>query len=553
MEEQRAPEPSAPEYDAIVIGAGVAGLYQLYRLQERGLKVLCLEAGSDVGGVWYWNCYPGARLDSEAYSYAYSFSEELLEEWNWSEHFAAQPELHRYFTHVARKFDLYRLIRFDSRVASLHYQPDSETWQVGVQEGPVFQAKLVVTALGPLTTPTYPNIPGVSDFRGESYHTSRWPREPVSLEGKRVAVIGTGSTGVQVIQEAAKVAGQLYVMQRTPVYCAPLNNEKIADDEQRPLKDSYPDVIAKCRASSGWFMYDADPRSVFDVSEAEREAFLEDLYQQKGISIQKANFRDVAVDEAANEIVSEFMRRKIRERVKDPAVAAKLVPYGFGFGTRRIPLETKYYEAFNQHNVRLIDLRETPIERIEAHSIRTSAENIEVDVLVYATGFDAITGSYDRIDIRGLDGVKLKDKWANGPETFLGVHCSGFPNLFMAGGPLASIGNFTPALEYSVNWIMDIIDFMTRRGYGYIDVSREAELEWTNSIRARQEQLLIGKVKSWMTGVNTNIEGRDVPRAIVYVGSAQDYRARCDEVRASEYQDFSFHSDREEASSVAAE
>lgn len=539
--ETRRTESTAPDhYDAIVIGTGVAGLYQLYRLKERGFNVLALEAGESVGGVWWWNRYPGARLDSESYSYAYSFSQELLDEWHWSEHFAGQAELQSYFEHVADRFDLKRHIRFDSLVTAAHLRSDGRNWAVTTADGAGFTARHVIAAVGPLTNPTYPRIEGRENFAGETFHTSRWPMERVSFAGKRVAVIGTGATGVQVIQEAAKTAAALTVFQRTPNYCAPLNNAPIGDEERRALVARYPEIIARCRATNSWFMHDADPRSALELDNDAREAFLEALYAERGIGIWKANFHDIALDRRANDIVSDFMRRKIRERVADPAVAARLTPTSFGFGTRRVPLETRYYEVYNQPNVALVDLRETPITRITPGGIETSAAHDDFDMIVYATGFDAVTGSFDRIDIVGEGGVRLKDKWADGPVTFLGVQSAGFPNFFMPGGPLASVGNFTPALEYSVDWIMGILDHMAAIGAERVDVDPAAERGWTEHVRTGQAELLMGDVGSWFTGVNTNIDGREKPRVVLYVGSAQAYRQRCDDVKSGGYSEMQF-------------
>ncbi|WP_150293231.1 flavin-containing monooxygenase [Sphingobium estronivorans] len=528
------------DYDAIVIGTGVGGIYQLYRLKQAGLRVLALEAAKGVGGVWWWNRYPGARLDSEAPSYGYSFSPELLEEWDWSERFAAQPELQRYFDYVVDRFDLRPHIQFDTLVTAAHYQSDEQGWALTTERGDHYRCRYLIAAVGPLTLPSYPPIPGRESFAGETCHTSRWPDREVSFAGKRVAVVGTGATGVQVIQEAAKSAAQLYVFQRTPNYCAPLNNAPVAQEEQPAVKARYPEMIAACRSTNSWFIHDPDPRSVFDLSDEEREAFLEKLYAEPGIGIWKANFSDIAVDPAANEVVSDFMRRKIRERVKDTETAERLTPRSYGFGTRRVPLETRYYEVYNQPNVQLIDVNETPIERITPSSIVTSEAELDVDIIVYATGFDAVTGSFDRIDIRGVDGARLKDKWEHGPQTFLGVHAAGFPNFFMVGGPLASLGNFTPALEFSVNWIMDLLDFMSAKGLPCVDAKPEAEREWTDFVREGQAKLLISSVKSWITGFNTNKEGKDEFRVLLYVGSAKDYRKWCADVKEGDYRQFSF-------------
>ncbi|WP_150295268.1 flavin-containing monooxygenase [Sphingobium estronivorans] len=528
------------DYDVVLIGAGMGGLYQLYRLKEAGYRVLALEAAEGVGGVWHWNRYPGARLDSEAYSYGYTFSNALQEEWNWSEHFAGQPELLRYFNYVADRFDLRRHIRFGNLVTAAHYLEDEQGWAVTTDKGKRYTCRYVIAAVGPLTLPSLPPFPGRDSFAGETCHTSRWPDREISFAGKSVAVIGTGATGVQVIQEVAKTAERLIVFQRTPNYCAPLNNAPIAADEQPTLKARYPEIAAACRSSNGWFMYDTDPRSIFDLADEEREVFLEKLYNDPGIGIWKANFHDIGTDEAANTVVSDFIRRKIRERVRDPDVAERLVPKTFGFGTRRVPLETRYYEVYNQANVQLVDLTETPIDRITPTSIVTTGDEFEVDMIIYATGFDAVTGSFNRIDIRGVGGVKLKDRWESGPSTFLGVHAAGFPNFFMPGGPLASLGNFTPAMEYSVDWVMDLLGYMRDHGFAYVDVAAAAEQAWTDLVRDRQSGLLIGRVKSWITGFNSNSEGTEEFRVLLNTGSAKDYRQSCDTVRRNGYPEFEF-------------
>ena len=540
MEDSGSRHKGATAYDAIVIGAGVAGIYQLYRLKKLGMKAITLEAASGVGGVWWWNRYPGARLDSESYSYAYSFSKELLDEWNWSEHFATQEELHRYFEFAVDKLGLRQDMLFNRLVTAARFDEASGMWRVSTESGECFVCRYLIAAVGPLTAPTYPKIPGLGVFRGESYHTSRWPAEDVSFSGKRVAVIGTGATGIQVVQEAAKTAAHLTVFQRTPNYCAPLNNAKIDDAQQPALKARYDEIIKRCRSTNSWFLHDADPRSVFDLTAEERQEFLDNLYRDRGIGIWKANFHDIATDPAANEIVSEYMRNRIRQRVKDSAVAEMLIPHDYGFGSRRVPLETGYYEVFNQPNVALVDVRATPIECFTETSIVTSQAAFDVDLVVFATGFDAVTGSFDRINIEGLGKQKLREKWTKGPVTFLGVHSAGFPNFFMPGGPLASVGNFTPALEFSVDWISDMLAFMQRHGFDYVDANPSAEREWTDEVRRGQQKLLMGKVKSWFTGVNSNVEGHEEPRVVLYVGSAQAYRDRCQEVRQGRYRELEF-------------
>src|SRR3954467_4364148 len=409
-----------PDFDAIIIGAGLSGMYQLHRLREQGLRVRVFEAGTDVGGTWYWNRYPGARFDSESYSYGYSFSKELLQEWEWSEHFAGQPETLRYLNHVADKFDLRRDIQFRSRVTAAAFDEDTRSWTIALDDGCHFDARFLITAIGPLSTPTLPRIEGRDSFAGQSFHTARWPKEPVDFSGKRVAVIGTGATGVQTIQTIAAEVGHLTVFQRTPNWCAPLHNGKIDAETQKAIKAGYPEMFARCQETFACFIHTPDTRGAFEVSDAEREATYEKLYSERGFGIWQGNFRDILIDRKANATISDFVARKIRQRVKNPQVAEKLIPKNHGFGTRRLPLETFYYEVYNRDNVELVDIKETPIECITPEGIKTSARDFEFDIIIFATGFDAITGAFDRIDFRGVDGVKLKDIWKTGPQTYLG-------------------------------------------------------------------------------------------------------------------------------------
>ena len=447
------------DYDTIIIGAGMSGLYQLYRLRELGLRVRVLEAGTNVGGTWYWNRYPGARFDSESYSYGYSFSKELLAEWDWSEHFAGQPETLRYLNHVADKFDLRRDIQFKSRVTAAHYDEDSRSWTIALEDGSRFRSRFLITAIGPLSTPTLPRIEGRDSFKGKSFHTARWPHEPVNFKGKRVAVIGTGATGVQTIQTIAKDVGHLTVFQRTPNWCAPLHNGKIDAAMQAKIKAGYPEMFARCQETFACFLHTPDPRGAFEVSDEEREAFYEKLYGERGFGIWQGNFRDILIDRKANATISDFVARKIRERVNDPAIAEKLIPKNHGFGTRRLPLETFYYEVYNQDNVELIDITETPIEKITPTGIKTSARDFEFDIIIYATGFDALTGSFDRIDFRGARAARLIEKWKGGPQTYLGIMVHEFPNMLMLMGPHTALGNIPRSIEYSVDWVTGLMRF----------------------------------------------------------------------------------------------
>jgi len=532
----------AATYDAIVIGAGISGMYQLHRLRGLGLRVRVLEAGDGVGGTWYWNRYPGARFDSESWTYGYSFSEEILREWEWSEHFAPQPETLRYCNFVADKLDLRRDIELGCRVAAAVYDEAADEWAVESTDGRRMRARLLITAIGPLSAPTMPTIPGVESFRGEAHHTGRWPHEPVSFASKRVAVIGTGATAVQAITEIAKTVGHLTVFQRTPNWCAPLHNRPIDASTQARIKATYPETFAICRESFGCFIHQADPRNALEVSPEEREAFYEKLYREPGFGIWMGNFRDILIDRDANATITEFMRGKIRARVKDPAVAEKLIPTNHGFGTRRVPLESGYYEVYNQPNVRLVDIRETPIERITPAGIRTTAEEHAVDMIIYATGFDAITGAFDRIDIRGRGGRRLKEKWADGPRTFLGLQVEGFPNLFTLVGPhnAATFCNIPRCIEQNVEWVTALIAHMRERGHIRVEPTAEAEREWTQHVLDTGRRMLFTQVDSWMTGINSNVAGKDKRTFIVYAGGAPKYRERCDDVAARGYAGFVF-------------
>ncbi len=525
----------ALDYDAIVIGAGISGLYQLYRLRELGMKVRVLEAGTGVGGTWYWNRYPGARFDSESYSYGYSFSQELLDEWHWTEHFSPQPETLRYLNFVADKFDLRRDIQFKSRVAAAHYGDETRSWDVTLEDGSHYTARFLITAIGPLSAPTMPRIPDVESFKGQSCHTARWPHEGVDFAGKRVAVIGTGATGVQTIQEVAKTAGHLTVFQRTPNWCAPLHNGKISEEEMREIRAGYPEMFKRCQETFACFLHTPDPRGTFEVTPEEREAFWEKLYGDKGFGIWQGNFRDVLVDKKANTLLSDFVARKIRGRVKDQKVAEKLIPKNHGFGTRRVPLETKYYEVYNQPNVALVDINETPIERITPNGIKTSDREYAFDIIIYATGFDAITGSFDRIDIRGAGGQRLKDKWTGGPKTYLGVQVEGFPNMLMLMGPHTALGNIPRSIEYNVEWVTALIRHMRAHKLTRVEARPEGVKSWTDHVIALGEGLLSNEVDSWMTGINRNVEGKQVRTVARYSGSAPAYRARCDAVAADGY------------------
>ena len=525
--------------DALVIGAGVAGMYQLYRLRQIGRRALGIEAGSDVGGTWYWNRYPGARFDSESYTYGYSFSKELLDDWEWSEHFSAQPETLRYLQHVADRFDLRRDIRFGSRVTSAHWDEDASVWDVATDDGFSCQARWLVTAIGALSTPTLPVIDGMEDFTGAAFHTARWPHDGYDVASRRVGVIGTGATGVQVIQEVAKTARRLTVFQRSPNWCAPLHNAPIDADAQRRIKQTQSEILRFCNETYGGFIHDAERLKTTDVTPEEREAFWEQRYAEPGFGIWFGNYRDALVDPGANKLLSDFIAGKIRQRVHDAAIAEKLIPTDHGFGTRRVPLESGYYEVYNQDNVELVDLRDTPIVRITPAGIRTTAAEYPLDLIVYATGFDAVTGAFSKIDIRGVGNQTLTGAWAEGPLTFLGLQTPGFPNLFTIVGPhnVSTFCNMPRCIEQNVDWVCACIEHVEGLGASRIEASREAAAAWTDHVHETVDRLLLSKVDSWFLGVNSNLPHKK-RTPLIYAGGLPLYRERCDEVTANGYAGF---------------
>jgi cation diffusion facilitator CzcD-associated flavoprotein CzcO len=532
------------EPDVIVIGAGVAGLYQLHRLRGLGLRVQVFEAGTDVGGTWYWNRYPGARFDSESWSYGYSFSEELLQEWEWPEHFAAQPDTLRYLNYVADKFDLRKHMQFGCTVESARFDDDATLWRLHLADGRELTCRFLIPALGLLSAPTMPRYEGLDSFEGPSFHTHHWPEEPVELAGKRVAVIGTGATAVQVIGEIADKVGELTVFQRRPNWCAPLHNAEISPAEMAEIKTRYDEIFATCARTPGGFLHEPDRRPFFEVPREERLAKWEKLYGEPGFGIWLSNFRDIFMDEEANAEFSEFIADKIRSRVHDPVVAEKLIPQDHGFGVQRVPLETGYYEAYNRENVHLVDLSETPIERITPRGIRTTGGDYEFDVIVYATGFDAVTGAYDRIDIRGVGGQALREKWAHGPVTFLGTQVAGFPNMIMPTGPQSGSAstNFPRGIELGVDWTTELLRYMWKHDYTREEATVEAEQAWGAHVARLYDVMLLRKAQGWFTGYNSNVEGheRGTLRYLVYNGGTPKYRARLADVADKGYEGIEF-------------
>lgn len=531
-------------YEVIIIGAGVAGIYQLYRLVEMGINATVVDAAGGLGGTWYHNRYPGCRFDSESCTYGYSFSRELLEEWHWKERFSGQPENLRYLNYVADKFDLRQHMQFNSKVESAHFDETQDRWQLTFTDGRRMSSRFLITGLGLLSAPTLPRIEGMESFKGPSFHTYYWPHEPVDLTGKKVAVIGTGATGVQVIAEIADKVGELTVFQRRPNWCAPLNNSPISEAEMAAIRARYDEIFANCLASPGGFEHQPDRRGFFEVSAAERRELWDRLYAEPGFGIWLCNFREIFTDEVANAEFSEYIAERIRSRVKDPVLAEKLIPKDHGFGIQRVPLETRYYEAYNRENVRLVDIQATPIERITPTGIRTTEREFDFDLIVYATGFDAITGSFDRIDIRGVGGQRLRDKWADGPVTFLGMQISGFPNFITVAGPQSGSAstNFPRGIEVGVDWVMGLLKYMWDHGYTRMEATPAAEERWTRHVANMYSTMLMRKAKGWFTGYNSNVDGHEYGkvRHLVYNGGAPKYRATITQVAEDNYQGMSF-------------
>ena len=537
------------DFDAVVIGAGLTGLYQTYRLREMGYRVLGVEGSDDIGGVWHHNRYPGCRIDSESEVYGYFWNEKLKQEWNWTERFAAQPEVLEYIHRAAQIMDIRKDYIFNARVQRAAYDEASNLWTLEFQQpdrAPV-TARFVFSALGPLSAPQMPNVPGINTFKGESYHTATWPRDPngfgpvkLDFANKRVAVIGVGSTGVQVIQEMAKVAKHLTVLLRSPNWCTPLGNGPMEPERMAYIKSHYDEFTAKCDASIAGFPHEFIPKNLFDVPQAECDAALEALYKGPGFSLWLGVYQDVFSDAKANRYVSDFVARKIRKRVRDPRIAELLIPKDHGFGMKRVPLETNYYEVYNQENVSIVDLNATPMTRITPTGIRTTDALHEFDVIIYATGFDAIKGSWNRIDIRGPGGVTLKDAWAGGIKTYMGMQCPGFPNFFLLVGPQSgtTFCNIPRCSALAVDWLSDMMAHAKEAGVQRIEPDREAAEEWTLFCSKLQARLLLGQTNSWFTGINKNIAGRDKREVLLFVGGNPKFRAYCDNVREHDYKGF---------------
>jgi cation diffusion facilitator CzcD-associated flavoprotein CzcO len=464
--------------DVVIVGAGILGIYQLYAAREAGYSVAMLEQGGGVGGTWYWNRYPGCRFDSESYTYGYLFSADLWQEWDWSEEFAAQPETERYLNHVVDKFGLRRHIRFGARVTSAAWDEASASWTVRAADGLKIRARYLVSATGVLSVPQFPDVPGREDFRGESYHPGLWPPEPVNFTGKRVAIIGTGSSGVQIGPLIAGDAESLVIYQRTPSWCTPLNNHPIEAGQQAYLKANFAAIRGELAASVTGFLHKAPDRATFDDTEQERRAFYEAMWNSPGFSKLTANYKDLMSSREANEQWCAFLAEKIRGIVKDQVTADRLIPADHLYGGLRPPFVTGYYEMFNKPNVSLVSLRETPIVKVTETGIETSDGLRELDMIIWATGFDFGTGAMTRMGIVGANGLRLGDCWADGPRTYLGVMARGFPNLFFPGGPHGASGNNPRYGALQVDFVQALLDVARAAGKQRIEVPAEAEDAW---------------------------------------------------------------------------
>ena len=525
-------------YDALVIGAGFSGLYQLLCLRDRlGLSVKVLEQGDGLGGTWYWNRYPGARCDSESHSYCYSFSDELMREWEWSERYPGPPEILRYLNHVADRFDLKRDIRFNTRVTAAHYDSAANRWRVSTAAGEQLTAQFLITAVGCLSTANIPNIPGLESFAGQWHHTGQWPHEGVDFTGKRVGQIGTGSTGIQAAPVIAETAAHLTVFQRTANYSVPARNAPLTPAFQQYVKANTAEIRAITRSTPNGHPFTISDRGALETSPEERLAIYEAAWEKGGLQF-RGTFRDLVVNKEANDTASTFLRNKIHEIVKDPATAAKLADIDHPYAAKRPPIDTHYFEAFNRENVDLVDIKATPIQEITPRGIRTSAAEYALDIIVFATGFDAMTGPLLHLNIQGRDGFKLKDSWAAGPRNYLGLQIAGFPNLFTITGPGSPsvLCNMPVAIEQHVEWITDCIAHMRANRLTRIETTTSAMDAWVAKVNAAANATVLPLAKhSWYLGAN--VPGK--PRVFMpYAGGMAYYRKICDDVAAKNYEGF---------------
>src|SRR5665213_1235550 len=528
---------AAETYDVVVVGAGFAGMYMLHRLRGRGMSVRVYEQGGDVGGTWYWNRYPGARCDVESMQYSYSFSEELQREWNWSERYAPQPEILKYANHVADRFDLRSDIQLNTRVDRAAFDENANSWSVTISDGKTVTAKYVVLATGCLSNARMPDIKGLASFKGKVYHTGHWPHEPVDFTGLRVGVIGTGSSAIQSVPMIAAQANQLTVFQRTPNFSIPARNATLTDEERAAFRTKYPEIRRFAREESRNGIYTEMPdRGALDDGDNERRAKYDARWSRGGLTFMSV-YNNLALDKAANDTAADFVREKIAEIVRDPQTAKLLQPNNHPIGSKRICIDTDYFATFNRANVTLVDIRSNPIEEILPHAIRTGAGDCEVDALVLATGFDAMTGSVAKIDIIGRQGQTLNQKWAEGPKTYLGLMSAGLPNLFIVTGPGSPsvLSNMMVSIEQHVDWIAGCVAWMRDRDLDTMEANRQAEDDWVAHVNEVAHGTLYPQANSWYMGAN--IPGK--PRIFMpYIGGVGAYRQTCNDVAAKGYEGF---------------
>ena len=526
-------------YEAVVIGAGVAGIYQIKRLADMGVHATVLEAAPDLGGTWYNNRYPGARFDSESYTYGYTFSKEVLDEWHWKEMFSPQPENLKYLNFVADKFDLRQYMQFNTRVDAAHFDDEQNIWRLSLNDGRSMTTRFLIMGVGLLSIPTMPRLEGKDDFKGDSFHTFYWPHEGYDLRGKKVAIIGTGATAIQVIGEIQDKVGDLTVFQRRPNWAAPLNNSKISEEQMAEIRSRFDEIFAVCSRTPGGFEHEPDRRGFYELSREERVALWDELYSMPGFAIWLRNFREIFMDDEPNAELSEYIADRIRQRVHDPETAETLIPTDHGFGVQRVPMETNYYEAYNRPNVHLVDIAKNPLERVTENGLKTSEREYEFDVIIYSTGFDAITGAYDHIDIRGANGAVLRENWETRISTYLGMFIEGFPNLIMPNGPQSGSAatNYPRGIEIGVSWVSDLLEHVKAKGYTRVEPSSQASERWTQHVEKMYSVMLMRKAKSWFTGYNSNVEGHEAGtiRYLVYNGGTPKYVATINQVVADNY------------------
>ena len=527
----------ADAYDVVVVGAGFAGMYMLYRLRGLGFSVRVYEQGSGVGGTWYWNRYPGARCDVESMQYSYSFSDELQQEWDWSERYAPQPEILRYANHVADKYHLRSDIQFGTRVDRASFDQDENIWSVATSDGKMVAAKFVVLATGCLSNARMPDIKGLAGFWGKVYHTGNWPHQRIDFSGLRVGVIGTGSSAIQAIPVIAEQAKHLTVFQRTPNFSIPAHNAPLTAEQRDAFRANYPEVRRFAREVARNGIYTEMPdRGALDDGDNERRAKFEQRWQRGGLTFMSV-YNDLALNTAANDTAADFVREKIAEIVSDAETARLLQPTSYPIGTKRICIDTDYFATFNRPNVTLVDIKSNPIEEILPQAVRTTANEYAIDALVLATGFDAMTGSVAKIDITGRDGLTLNRKWAEGPKTYLGLMSAGFPNLFIITGPGSPsvLSNMIVSIEQHVDWIADCVTWMRGRGSDSIEAEKDAEDKWVAHVNEVAFATLYPQANSWYMGAN--IPGK--PRIFMpYIGGVGPYRQICNEVAAKGYEGF---------------